>query len=407
MSQARKVGIMRSEEATNTSIEYILIVIGGFLAFFFLNVLNSSYSTVLDMIKSELALTYTMSGALMSSYFVGYLIGQIPWGIAADRFGSRRIIAASIGGAAASTIIFSVADGFWQAIIARCFTGLLGAGVFVPSVKLVAEWFTAEKRGTALGILSIGGSVGLIGSSWIIPSTAVQLGWRSTLSIAGGLGLIAAIVIALSLKDKSSIAVERMNRGDLVNIFWTKEFWVMAWTQFVRLGANYTFLAWLPLLLQEEYDLTLIAAGGVFSLFNLAGMLANPVGGIISDRLGERLVLLTTFVSLSLVTVLFITGETSLYMYLSIIGIGWGINFIRSPHFAILPKLYGVQVAGQISGILNTFASAGALLLPLLLGAVRDITASYFIGWILLAFILLSAGISLIALKVSNSDLGS
>jgi nitrate/nitrite transporter NarK len=358
MSQAKKVGIMRSEEATNTSIEYILIIVGGFLAFFFLNVLNSSYSTVLDMIKSELALTYTMSGALMSSYFVGYLIGQIP-----------------------STIIFSVADGFWQAIIARCFTGLLGAGVFVPSVKLVAEWFTAEKRGTALGILSIGGSVGLIGSSWIILSTAVQLGWRSTLSIAGGLGLIAAIVIALSLKDKSSIAVERMNRGELVNIFWTKEFWVMAWTQFVRLGANYTFIAWLPLLLQEEYDLTLIAAGGVFSLFNLAGMLANPLGGIISDRLGERLVLLTTFVSLSLVTVLFITGDTSLYMYLSIIGIGWGINFIRSPHFAILPKLYGVQVAGQ--------------------------TASYFIGWVLLALILLSAGISLFALKVSNSDLGS
>jgi cyanate permease len=94
-------------------------------------------------------------------------------------------------------------------------------------------------------------------------------------------------------------------------------------------------------------------------------------------------------------------------MYLSIIGIGWGINFIRSPHFAILPKLYGVQVAGQISGILNTFASAGALLLPLLLGAVRDITASYFIGWVLLALILLSAGISLFALKVSNSDLGS
>ena len=97
---------MRSEETKNTSIEYTLIVLGGFLAFFFLNVLNSSYSTVLEMIKSDLALTYSMSGALMSSYFVGYLIGQIPWGILADRFGSRRIIAASIGGAAASTIVF-------------------------------------------------------------------------------------------------------------------------------------------------------------------------------------------------------------------------------------------------------------------------------------------------------------
>ena len=398
---------MRSEETKNTSIEYILIVTGGFLAFFFLNVLNSSYSTVLEMIKSDLALTYSMSGALMSSYFVGYLIGQIPWGILADRFGSRRIIAASIGGAAASTIVFSLADGFWQAAIARSFTGLLGAGVFVPSVKLVAEWFTAEKRGTALGILSIGGSVGLIASSWIIPSTATQLGWRSTMSIAGGLGLIAAIVIALSLKDKNSGTVERMSRAELVQVFQTKGFWTMAWTQFVRLGANYTFIAWLPLLLQEEYHLTLVAAGAVFSLFNLAGMVANPLGGIISDRLGERTVLLTTFIILSLVTVLFITGGTPFLMYLSIIGIGWGINFIRSPHFAILPKLYSVEMAGQISGILNTFASAGALLLPLLLGVVRDITASYLVGWILLALLMLLAGISLIALKVSNGDRAS
>jgi NNP family nitrate/nitrite transporter-like MFS transporter len=395
---------MQSKEAKNTPIEYTLIVCGGFLAFFFLNVLNSSYSTVLEMIKSELALTYTMSGALMSSYFVGYMLGQIPWGIAADRFGSRRIIAASIGGAAASTMVFSAASGFWQAMIARCFTGLLGAGVFVPSVKLVAEWFTAEKRGTALGILSIGGSVGLIASSWIIPSTATQFGWRRTMSIAGGIGLIAAAVIAFSLKDKGSVKVERMSRRELVTVFQTKGFWTMAWTQFVRLGANYAFIAWLPLLLQEEYNLTMIAAGGIFSLFNLAGMAANPLGGIISDRIGERVVLLTTFISLSIVTVLFITGRTPIFMYLTIIGIGWGINFIRSPHFAILPKLYGVQVAGQISGILNTFASAGALMLPLLLGTVRDITASYFMGWIMLALILLSAGISLLALTVSISD---
>lgn len=395
---------MRSEEAKNTSIEYTLIVIGGFLAFFFLNVLNSSYSTVLEMIKSELALNYTMSGALMSSYFVGYLTGQIPWGIAADRFGSRRIIAASIGGAAASTIVFSAADGFWQATIARCFTGLLGAGVFVPSVKLVAEWFAPEKRGTALGILSIGGSVGLIGSSWIVPSVATQLGWRSAMSIAGGLGLVAAIVIMLSLKDKSSVTVTRMSRGELANVFRTKGFWTMAWTQFVRLGANYTFIAWLPLLLQEEYHLTLVVAGGVFSLFNLAGMVANPLGGILSDQFGERVVLLTTFVSLSFVMIFFMMGGTPFFMYVSIIGIGWGINFIRSPHFAILPKLYGVHTAGQISGILNTFASSGALLLPLLLGVVRDITASYFVGWILLALIMLLAGLSLIALKVPNSD---
>lgn len=129
----------------NALAQYSSIIVGGFLAFFFLNVLKSSYSTVLELIKTELSLTYTMSGALMSSYFVGYTVGQIPWGILADRFGSRRIIAASIFGTAAFTPFFSVASGFWQAIVARFLSGLLGAGVFVPVVRLVSDWFPAAR----------------------------------------------------------------------------------------------------------------------------------------------------------------------------------------------------------------------------------------------------------------------
>jgi nitrate/nitrite transporter NarK len=378
---------------------YAPILVGGFLAFFFLNILNSSYSTVLELIKSELVLTYTMSGALMSSYFVGYTIGQIPWGILADRLGCRQVITISVFGLASSTLLFSIASGFWQVIVARFLSGLLGAGVFVPSVRLVSDWFSSNRRGTALGILSIGGSLGLIVSSWVVPFYSLQLGWRSTIGVSGALGLVAALAIWFTLKDKRIEKNNVISNIDFAGIFRSKNFWIMAFIQFVRLGSNYTYIAWLPLLLSEEYGLSLVSAGAIYSLFNLSGMIANPIGGVISDKIGERSVLIITFVTLGVVTYAFIGLKSQLFMYLWVIAIGCCINFVRSPSFTILPKFYGVEMAGKISGIHNTFASAGALCFPLLLGYIIDTTSSYFAGWVILSITLISTSILTTALK--------
>ena len=62
---------MAAEGSGNPLKANLRILAGGFLAFLSLNVLNSSYSTVMALIMEELSLSYTMSGALMSSYFVG------------------------------------------------------------------------------------------------------------------------------------------------------------------------------------------------------------------------------------------------------------------------------------------------------------------------------------------------
>jgi len=376
------------------------VLAGGFLAFFSLNILNTSYSIVMALIKADLNLTYTMSGALTSVYFVGYAIGQVPWGALADRIGSRRVMVASILGIATSTILFGFAQGFWQAALARLVAGLLGAGVFVPGVRLVSGWFPPEERGTALGIFSIGASVGLISSSTLSPYIATMIGWRATIMGIGLLGLTLTTVMWVTLKDND--AEERTGSdGDLRDVLTDRSFWALGAIQMARLGANYAFIAWLPLLLQEEVGMTIVAAGAAVSLFNVAGMVSNPLGGIISDRLGERIVLLVSFAVLAVSTFAFTIVKGGLPLYLVIIVIGWFINFVRSPSFALIPRLYGVERAGRVSGIQNTFASIGALVLPFLIGYIRDATDSYWAGWIALAIVLGVVAVSALFLRTA------
>jgi MFS transporter, ACS family, aldohexuronate transporter len=377
------------------------IIFGGFLGLATLSIMNTAYTNVLDDIKSELILNYTWAGALMSGYFVGYTLGQIPWGIISDKYGSRRAMALSVLGISLSTLLFGYSSNIVMAVAFRFLSGLLGAGIFVPGVKLVSSWFNSEERGTALGLLTIGGSTGMIFASWVVPMLSVSLSWRGSLRLMGIFGVVSAVICFSFLKDRNQQVTRQLSFKDIP----IKEpsFWYLSLMQFIRLGAYYTFIAWMPLVLKEEYGLSILATSSAMSILNFAGILSNPAGGIVADRFGEKRVLIAGFFSLMLFILLFSFGLGGPVLYLLVFLLGWSINFTRSPAFSIIPGLFGAETAGSVSGVNNTFASFGALVLPFVLGYVRDTTLSYAIGWYSVAALSLLAGL-LISL-VSDPDL--
>jgi len=372
------------------------ILFGGFLGLATLSIMNASYTNVLDSIKSDLALTYTWTGALMSAYFVGYTLGQIPWGVLSDRKGSRLAISLSVLGVSLSTLLFGFSDTVMKAVALRFLAGLLGAGIFVPGVKLVSSWFNSDERGTALGLLNIGGSTGMILASWFVPLLSADIGWNNGLKLTGGLGLASAVLCYLLLKDKST-EVRQLNLRELP--IDRREFWFLSFMQFIRLGSYYTFIAWMPLVLREDYGFTVIATSSAMSILNISGIFANPIGGVVSDRLGESRVLSGGFLMLSVLIFILAVQPVGGLLYVLILLLGWFLNVSRSPAFTIIPRLFGTASAGSISGINNTFASFGAFALPLMLGYVRDFTQSYQVGWIVLATLSLVSSVLLNFLK--------
>ncbi|HUV34890.1 MAG TPA: MFS transporter [Candidatus Desulfaltia sp.] len=379
-------------------LRYPGVLLGGFMALATLSVMNSAYSTVLDTIKAEMSLSYSQAGALMSAYFIGYALGQIPWGLLADRKGSRPAIALSVLGVSSATILFGFSGDLTSALITRFLTGLLGAGVFVPCVRLVSAWYNSDERGTALGVLNIGGSLGLILASWAAPLLALRIGWRPTTGLIGAGGVIVAALIWLLVKDGDQSSYGRINLSSLP--LRSRDFWLLASTQFIRLGSYYTFIAWLPLVLKEEYGLGVVATSGVLSLFNLAGMFANPLGGVVSDKVGKKVVIFASFLLMGLDLLVFSQTISGILVYAAVFLLGWFINFVRSPAFTIIPDIFGTESAGSISGIHNTFASLGALALPFTLGLIRDTTGGYAVGWAALSVLMFTASTLIYYLRV-------
>ena len=358
------------------------ILVGGFLSLGTLGMMNAAYTNVLDSIKSDLALTYTWTGALMSAYFIGYTLGQIPWGVLSDRNGSRLTMSLSVLGLSLATLLFGFSDTVTMAVALRFLAGLLGAGIFVPGVKLVSNWFNSDERGTALGLLNIGGSTGMILASWLVPLLSADLGWNNGLKLTGVLGIVSAVLCFMLLKDRSTESRPLILRELPI---YRRAFWFLSFMQFIRLGSYYTFIAWMPLVLREDYGFSIIATSGAMSLLNIAGIFANPIGGWVSDRLDERRVLSGGFILLAVLIFTLALHPAGALLYVLVFLLGWFLNFSRSPSFTIIPRLFGTDSAGSISGINNTFASFGAFALPLLLGYIRDYTRSYQVGWITLA----------------------
>ncbi len=364
------------------------ILVGGFLSLATLGIMNAAYTNVLDSIKSDLALTYTWTGALMSAYFIGYTLGQIPWGVLSDRNGSRFTMSLSVLGISLATLLFGFSDTVTMAVALRFLAGLLGAGIFVPGVKLVSNWFNSDERGTALGLLNIGGSTGMILASWFVPLLSADLGWNNGLKLTGVLGIVSAVLCFMLLKDRSTESRPLILRELPI---YRRAFWFLSFMQFIRLGSYYTFIAWMPLVLREDYGFSIIATSAAMSLLNIAGIFANPIGGWVSDRLDERRVLSGGFIMLAALIFTLALQPVGVLLYVLVFLLGWFLNFSRSPSFTIIPRLFGTDSAGSISGINNTFASFGAFALPLLLGYIRDYTRSYQVGWITLAALSLVA----------------
>jgi len=375
------------------------ILFGGFLGLATLSIMNAAYTNVLDSIKTDLALTYTWTGALMSAYFVGYTLGQVPWGILSDRKGSRLTMSLSVLGVSLFTLLFGFSDTVMKAVALRFLAGLMGAGIFVPGVKLVSSWFHSDERGTALGLLNIGGSTGMILASWFVPLLSAGIGWNNGLKITGGFGLASASICYLLLKDKSTEGRPLNLRELPVD---RREFWFLSFMQFIRLGSYYTFIAWMPLVLREDYGFTVIATSTAMSILNISGIFANPIGGWVSDRLGEPRVLSGGFLVLSALIFTLAIQPEGVLLYALIFLLGWFLNLSRSPAFTIIPRLFGTASAGSISGINNTFASFGAFALPLMLGYVRDYTQSYQVGWITLGALALISSLLLYFIRTDE-----
>jgi predicted MFS family arabinose efflux permease len=138
-------------------------------------------------------------GGLYFAFF--YCFIAIPVGWIADRTSRSKVLTIACALWSAATMACGLAANYAQLAVARMTVGVGEAGGVPPSYAIISDYFPSGRRGTALGIYNLGPPIGAALGIAFGASIAAAYSWRDAFVVLGGVGLIAALLILLIVRE--------------------------------------------------------------------------------------------------------------------------------------------------------------------------------------------------------------
>lgn len=337
---------------------------------------------------ADLRISYTAAGLLVSAYFWAYTAIQVPLGILTDRLGARRTMLVALAVLVVGVAAFAGSPGYAEAVIARGVVGLGAAGFWLPSLRLIREWFPAETRARATGFCAAGAGLGGTAALVLLPSLAEDVGWRlayaSTLVPAAIMAALTVAVIRAGPLREGGPTPGTPRRGGLSQVLRARQLWPIEAAVFCSYGSFVAMLTWLPAFLVERQGLTRPEAGMVTATITAGTIISWPGAGLLSDRLGRRKVVYVAgqaLAALACLAWIWLAPAAGMGAALGVALLtGLAVGGMIIP-FVMVVEMMPASLVGTASGIVNSFWLLGGLVIPPLLGMVLDTTRSFPLGF--------------------------
>jgi predicted MFS family arabinose efflux permease len=111
----------------------------------------AALTPLLPQYAEDLGLSKAGAGLLAASYALGALVGGIPGGISAARFGVRPTVLVGLAGMAVTTVTFGFADSIWLLDTARFLQGVASSFSWTASLAWLVAAAPPERRGETIG----------------------------------------------------------------------------------------------------------------------------------------------------------------------------------------------------------------------------------------------------------------
>jgi MFS family permease len=159
-------------------------------------------SVLLEPIKTEFRVSDAMLGLLGGFCFaIFYAAFGLPVARWADRGNRRTIITLSLAVWSAMTICCGLAHSFVQLALARIGVGAGEAGAIPPAQSLIADYFSPQRRATAIAIFTAAATAGYLLGFGCGGYIAATRGWRAAFLVVGAPGLALAVLTACGLSE--------------------------------------------------------------------------------------------------------------------------------------------------------------------------------------------------------------
>ncbi len=355
----------------------------------------------------------TQKGFVMSSFFIGYMLGQIPFGWLANRIGGRWVLGAALIVWSIFTAFTPIAAlaGMTALVLARIVMGMGEAATFPATYNLYAKWIPRAERSRAvaftLGGIPLGTVLGLALSGYLV----AQFGWESVFYTFGAVGVVLAVFWYAVVRDSPAqhpgvsetehkiiaTGIDMKNEArtplPVAKLVRSTAFWALVINHFCSNWILYVLLSWLPSYFRDVQHFTIAKAGlaasapwlSMFAMANISAWVADRmVGNGVSVSLLRKIMQCIGLLGSSAFLLLTLGADSPTEAILLICGALGALGFTWAGyapnHLEIAPRH-----ADILMGITNTAATIPGIVGVAVSGWLLDTTGSYVSVFVLAA----------------------
>ncbi|MGH2405470.1 MAG: MFS transporter [bacterium] len=359
---------------------------------------SAAFYLMLPFIARELGLSYSQLGLFLSVRQFMSMLVNLPAGMIVDTIGKRNLLMAlAMAWTAVPYLIIAATSHYGLILVAMA---LIGIGMFLwhpAAITSISEMYPS-RRGYGLALHEVGANLGDTLAPLAAGFLLGYLTWRQVMTINVALGLILMLIIVRAVAHANRTRQERSSRGvsfrEYVEgvrvLFRNVSLMLLALLSGVRSMTQHGLTTFLPLYLVNDLHLSPAVLGLYLTIVQASGMIATPIAGTLSDRVGPKRVATMGMFTSSVILLGFAAIDLGSVFVAALALLGF---FVYSMRPAILRWAIGVvprQYEGTTVGALFTTQALFSTLMPLVGGAIAD-------HYGLLAVFYLIAGTMLVA----------
>jgi MFS transporter, ACS family, hexuronate transporter len=381
---------------------------------------RAALSVAAPLIAKDLHLSPSELGIVFSAFFVGYSLFCFVGGYAADKFGAKRVLVASMSLWSVFCGLTAGVFGMVSLMVVRVIFGA-GEGPYATCTnKMVSGWFEHKKQTTAVGYANAGQQFGGAIAGPVVGLLAVGIGWRVSFLVIALLGLVWVAVWALLVSDspassrwlsakEAAEAQKEIDSGAKVIEAaadnrslgtWLRSPTILA-TAFAFFGYAYVlyfFLSWFPSYLTMERHLSIQSMSFVNVIPWACGAVGIALGGLTSDVLFRvtgkavlsRKIVIVTSMLICAVCVAMAGRVSTLAVAVTLMAIAvFFMNLTLSAYWGIILDTVPKSRMGSVGGFMHLIANTAGIVAPAATGFLVQATSVFASAF------LLSGGIAL------------
>jgi NNP family nitrate/nitrite transporter-like MFS transporter len=341
-------------------------------------------------IKRALNLNATEFGLLTATPVLTGSLIRVPLGIWTDRYGGRIVMTLLMAATVPAIWLMAYATAYWHFLVIGLFVGLAG-GSFSVGTPYVARWFPKQRQGMAMGVYGAGNS-GAAVNKFVAPTLLVAFGWTMVPQVYATVMLGTVLLFwVFTYSDPTHRVPSNVTFRDQLKAL--KDPAVLKYCQYYSIvfGGYVALSLWMVQYYVGEYGLDIRVAALLAACFSLPGGVLRAVGGWLSDKYGAHKmtwwVMWVSWICLFLLsypqtdfTVLTVNGARTFHIGLNaygftalmaVLGVAWA--FGKASVFKYISDDYPKNI-GAISGIVGLAGGLGGFVLPVMFGALLDLT---------------------------------